>query len=228
MASIGNGVIVSRTGPDYGAWRYGKPFGAAVHCLQCPGNVNVQSLTGPGSYADNQGVSPHTMSGPDKIVELLGPDRSGAHVGAGANALLWGAEVTGMAEWDDAGWRANEAAVRNQARAVGLMWRFHGFNVADLKWGSIGELIEARKRHDAGLPPIAPRLWIHWDVTKAGQLYGPLWGTTHWDVGLQFLFAEFPGWAREWAGGPGTGGGADWIDNATPAELRSALAEALA
>jgi hypothetical protein len=198
MATLGSGVIQSRTGPDYGAWRYGRPFGAAVHCLQCPGNVNVQSLTGPGSYADNEGVSPHIMAGQNKIVELLGPDRQGAHVGPQGNPILWGAEVTGMAEWDNAQWWDNAPAVLNQAKGVGLMWRFHGFSVNDLKWGSLGELQEAKRRHNAGLPPVAPRCWIHWDVTKA------LGGTTHWDVGLGYLFEEFIVWARQWASGERT------------------------
>lgn len=201
MATLGSNIIAVRTGPDYGPWRRGKPFGAAIHCLQCPGNVNVRSLVGPGSYADNEGVSPHVMAGRDKIVELLGPDRSGAHVGPQGNPILWGAEVTGMAEWSNAQWWDNSAAVLNQAKAVGLMWKFHGFNVRDLKWGSLNELREAKRRYDAGLPVEVPRLWPHWDVTKA------IGGTTHWDVGLGYLFDEFPGWCQEWVTGAGTGSG---------------------
>jgi hypothetical protein len=200
---LGNGIEYVRTGPDYGGWKYGRPFGMAIHCLQCPGNVNVRSLVGPGSYSANAGVSPHTMSGPTKIVELLDASRSGAHVGAGGNAILAGAEVTGMAEWDRAGWQANSASVLNQAKAVGLSWASWGFDVKDLKWGSVNELIEARRRHDAGLPPVAPRLWIHWDVSKAGSIYAPLRGTNHWDVGLSFLFEDFPRWAAEWVTGRG-------------------------
>lgn len=229
------GDVFIRSGPDYGPWRNGGPYGAAIHCLQCPGGVDVRSLAGPGSYTANAGVSPHTMSDQKRIVQILGEDRSGAHVGSRGNPILVGFEMTGFAEWTPAQWWDNSATLLNAARAVGTLWRVRGWNVDDLRWGSLAELADARARYDRGAPPAAPRMWPHWDVTKI------LGGTNHWDVGLGFLFAEFERWAREWAAGrgtpgsgsrpdpggnPGGGGGAesDWFANATVLDVALACA----
>lgn len=233
MATIG-GTRFIRSGPDYGAWGRGGPYGVAIHCLQCAGTVDVSGLAGPGSYTDNAGVSPHTMSDRRQIVEVLGPDRSGAHVGGKGNPMLWGSEVTGYAEWTREQWLDNSAALLNQAKAVGKFWQYQGWSVNDLQWGSLDELRAARSRYEQGLGPVAPRLWIHWDVSKA------IGGTTHWDVGSGYPFADFARWAREWvvgagASGPstgtapeggGAGGGAagaetDWLSNAPVGDVGS-------
>lgn len=189
-----------RSGPDYGAWGSGGPYGAAIHCLQCPGTVNVASLAGPGSYTANAGVSPHTMSDRKQIVQVLDETRSGAHVGPNGNPLLVGFEVTGYAEWTGEEWDGNAAAVLNQARAVGNLWRAMGWSADDLRWGSLAELVEARQRYQSGRGPKAPRIWPHWDVSKS------IGGTSHWDVGLGFRFANFERWAREWVVGAGASG----------------------
>lgn len=237
MATIGQTNFI-RSGPDYGPWKNGGPYGVAVHCLQCAGGVNVASLAGPGSYTQNQGVSPHTMSDQRQIVEILGPDRSGAHVGGQGNPILWGAEVTGFAEWTRDQWYDNSAALLNQAKAIGRFWVFMGWSVNDLKWGSLAELQQARRRYEQGLPPVSPRMWPHWDVSKA------IGGTTHWDVGSGYPFADVERWAREWvvgAGAAGSGsspdpGGAptgqagvesDWFANATIEEVAKLLAAAV-
>lgn len=223
MATIGQTTFI-RSGPDYGPWRHG-PYGVAVHCLQCPGNVDVSSLAGPGTYTENDGVSPHTMSDRRRIVEVLGPDRVGAHVGGQGNPMLWGAEVTGFAEWTSAQWAENVDAVQNQAKAIGRFWACQGWDVNELKWGSLSELAEARRRFEQGLPPIAPRIWPHWDVAKA------IGGTTHWDVGAAYPFADVARWAREFAAGADVAGRApaqpDWFEAATVDDLLEVLAEAV-
>lgn len=213
MDTIGQTTFI-RSGPDYGPWRLG-PYGVAVHCLQCPGTVDVSSLAGPGSYTENEGVSPHTMSDRRQVVEILGPDRSGAHVGPQGNPMLWGAEVTGFAEWTADQWSDNVDALRNQSKAIGLFWAHQGWDVNDLKWGSVGELAQARDRYQQGLGPIAPRIWPHWDVAQA------IGGTTHWDVGKGYPFEQVQQWSRDWAGG------SDWFDNASAADLAQVVAQAV-
>ena len=160
MDTIGQTRFI-RSGPDYGPWQHG-PYGVAVHCLQCAGTADVSGLAGPGTYTANEGLSPHTMSDRRQVVETLGPDRFGAHVGGQGNPMLWGAEVTGYAEWSAEEWMDNAEAVRNQAKAIGLFWAYQGWDVNELKWGSLAELSQARSRFEQGLGPIAPRIRPHW------------------------------------------------------------------
>lgn len=194
------GDVFIRSGPDYGLWKNGGPYGAAIHCLQCGPNVNVASLAGPGSYTDNEGVSPHTMSDRKQVVQILDETHSGAHIGSAGNPMLVGFEVVGYAEWTRPEWNENAPAVLNQMKAVGKLWVKMGWSVNDLRWGSLAELAEARQRYLQGLPPKAPRMWPHWDVTKS------IGGTTHWDVGLGYPFEDAERWAREWVIGAGAGG----------------------
>lgn len=199
------GDVFIRSGPDYGVYKRGC-FGALIHCLQCGPNVDVRSLAGPGSYTQNAGVSPHIMADKNRTVQILDETHSGAHAGSQANPLLTAFEVVGYAENTTEQWWDYAPALLNQARAVGNLWKVMGWDPADLKWGSLAELAEARRRYVDGKGPAAPRLWIHWDVSKI------LGGTTHWDVGKNFLWEDFPRWAREWvigAGAPGTGGKPD-------------------
>ena len=223
METIGQTTFF-RSGPDRGPWRHG-PYGVAVHCLQCRGTVDVTSLVGPGNYSENDGVSPHTMSDQRQIVELLGPDRWGSHIGSQGNPILWGAEVTGFAEWTSAQWADNAAAVRNQAKAIGRFWAYQGWAVEDLTWGSLDELAQARRRFEQGQGPVAPRLWPHGDVSKA------IGGTTHWDPGDGYPYADLVKWAREWAVGGSPTVGADdsrdWFDTASITDLLEVIAEAL-
>jgi hypothetical protein len=215
MDTIGQTRFI-RSGPDYGPWQHG-PYGVAVHCLQCAGTADVSGLAGPGTYTANEGLSPHTMSDRRQVVEVLGPDRFGAHVGGQGNPMLWGAEVTGFAEWGAEEWMDNAEAVRNQSKAIGLFWAYQGWDVNDLKWGSLAELSQARSRFEQGLGPIAPRIWPHADVSQA------IGGTTHWDVGQGYPFAQVQAWAREWAGG----GDTDWLATASVEDLVQLMREAL-
>lgn len=225
------GDELRRAGPDYGAWRNGGPYGACIHDLEAPIGANVRSLV---DWANGAKVSPHTMADLNRIVQLLDERRSGAHCGSRGNALLVGFEVTGYASWSTAQWMSDIRNLLNQARAVAGLWRVMGWSPTDVRWGSLAELKEARRRFDAGLPPAAPRLWTHNDVSEA------LGGTDHWDPGRGFPFDRFTKWVLEYLVGKGqtgtggtptqpSGGGqggaeVDWFANATVLEVALACA----
>lgn len=189
------------TGPDYGQFRNGGPYGGIIHDLECPRNVNVRSMTGPGSYPANANVSPHIIAGMKENAQLLDERRAGAHVGSRGNMLFVGFEVTGYARWTKAEWMSDISNLLNQARAVAALWKRMGWKASDLRWGSLAELKEARRRFDAGQPPVAPRLWTHNDVSEA------LGGTNHWDPGLGFPFPEFIKWCLQYLDGTSTSPG---------------------
>lgn len=194
------GDLLIPTGPDYGKFKRGC-YGAIIHDLETPRSFKVRQFMGRGTYPDNQGVSPHTMSDTTMIGQILDEFHAGAHVGGRGNPLFVAFEVTGYAKWTEAEWMADISNLLNQARAVANLWKAMGWKTSDLKWGSGPELIEARRRYDAGLPCIAPRLWTHNDVSEF------LGGTNHWDPGRGFPFKKFLEWCHQFlVGNRGDGG----------------------
>jgi hypothetical protein len=173
------------------------------------------------------GVSPHTITDPSETVETCPETIVGYHCGNG-NQHGIGFEVTGYAAWTLEQWTTGDAwaALRLDAKRLAESSTRLGI---PLRWLSLAQI-------NAGQRGVC----THADITLSiGR-----GSTTHTDPGRGFPFEAFMRTAIQWQGGSGGGAGnnpnpkpeggtggadpADWVDGATPQELRAALAEALA
>jgi hypothetical protein len=164
------------------------------------------------------------MTDPGETVETCPENVVGYHCGNG-NQFGIGFEVTGYAAWTLEQWTTGDAwaALRLDAKRIAESATRLGI---PLRWLSLNQIRNGERG-----------VCTHADITLTKG------GTTHTDPGRGFPFEAFMRTAIQWQGGTGSGAGnnpnpkpeggtggadpADWIDGATPAELRQALAEAL-
>jgi hypothetical protein len=221
-------------GSDYGVFKHSGPIGALIHDLEAPPKNGMAA--GLVQWVRSAKLSPHTMSDPGEIMQVLDERHAGAHAGGNANMSLVGFEVTGYASYTADQWTSGDcfAGVRNQARAVANLWKVMGWDRNNVEWGSVGQLQAAYNNWSAGRP-FTPMMWTHYDVTRAWSQ------TTHTDPGPGFPYSIFRQmvkqylgtWQQDQVGTPGatavgTGGAeTDWLSNSQPGEHLGLWAEVL-
>jgi N-acetyl-anhydromuramyl-L-alanine amidase AmpD len=152
----------------------GRPLGVVIHSTESddlPGSA--ESLMGPNWFGGARaGTSTHKCVDQNSIVEGVKRSTIAWHVGPNGNGLYIGYEFCGRATWTKEQWRTptNLAMINIAAPHIAADLSFCG---ADPRWLSLTEVAKG-----------ARGLLTHNDVKVA------LGGTTHYDPGPNFPYAE--------------------------------------